>query len=208
VRDDSLSLSKIISTKKACVGQGTMEQEQRYFEALGSVGKFKLADDELTILYDEGRGTLNFVKASPPASAEQRPYENLSSPVDMLASYFNAVNRREYERAYGYWATPPGKLEEFARGYAETASVRLNVEPPTLIDGAAGSLYVEIPTALFARQRGGGEHVFAGCYVARKSNLRPPDIPKEDVWRIYKAGMKTVSGDAVIPQLLARPCRG
>ena len=180
-------------------------QEGRYFEALGSASKFKLANDELTILYDEGRGALNFVETASPATAGQ-PYENLNSPVDTLASYFNAVNRREYRRAYGYWETPPGALQDFARGYAETASVQLIVEPPTVIEGAAGSLYVKIPAALVARQRDGSQRIFAGCYVARKANLRPPDIQKGDVWHIYRATMKPVSAGAAIPQLLAQPC--
>jgi heat shock protein HslJ len=208
VRGDGLSLGRIISTRRACAARAAMEQEQRYFEALGSVKKFRLAGNQLTMFYDEERGTLNFVKTSPTdSSAEQEPYEVLSSPVEMLASYFNAVNRREYERAYGYWQTPSNTLAEFARGYAETVSVRLIVEPPTVIDGAAGSLYAEIPAVLIALQRDGSRRIFAGCYVTRKSNLRPPDAPKEDVWHIYKAKMRPAAGNASVAQLLAQPCR-
>jgi hypothetical protein len=85
--------------------------------------------------------------------------------------------------------------------------VRLIVEPPTRTEGAAGSLYAEVPTVLVARRRDGSERVFAGCYVTRKSNLRPTDIPKEEVWRIYKAKMTTVSGESSIPKLLADVCR-
>jgi heat shock protein HslJ len=60
VRGDRLSLSGIISTKRACVQQEAMRQETQYFEALGSVGKFKLSGGQLTIFYDEERGALNF----------------------------------------------------------------------------------------------------------------------------------------------------
>ncbi len=146
-----------------------------------------------------------FSKASSSKSSEQS-YENFNSPVDVLASYFNAVNRREYRRAYGYWGTPPGDYEEFARGYADTASVQLIVEPPVSIEGAAGSLYVEVPVVLVAHHNDGGEQMFSGCYTMRKSNLHPPDIPKEDVWHIYKANVTPVSGDVKIPQLLAQGC--
>ena len=162
---ERLSLSRIISTKRACMAQNAMQQEQRYFEALGSVGKFKPSDTQLTIFYDEGRSALNFVKASAQTAAEQR-YENQNSPVELLASYFNAVNLREYERAYRYWQTPPGKLEDFARGYADTASVQLIVQPPTHIEGAAGSVYAQVPTVIAARHRDGSEHFFSGCYVS------------------------------------------
>jgi hypothetical protein len=109
--------------------------------------------------------------------------------------------------AYRYWETPPGNLEEFARGYAETASVQLIVEPPTHIEGAAGSLYAEVPTVLVAHHRDGSERIFVGCYVTRKSSLRPSDVPKEEVWRIYKASVSPAAADAAIPNLLAQACR-
>lgn len=84
-RGDNLTLTKIISTKRACVAQAAMEQENRYFKALELASRFKLTGDQLTIFYDEGRGALNFVKDSQEASAAAQPYENLSSPVGMLA---------------------------------------------------------------------------------------------------------------------------
>jgi heat shock protein HslJ len=62
-RDDVISFSKIISTKKACVERSMMEQEQRYFNALGSAAAFKLSENTLTISYDGGQSMLNFVKA-------------------------------------------------------------------------------------------------------------------------------------------------
>ena len=205
-RGDNLSFSQIISTKRACLEQGANQQEQRYFSALESAGKFKLSDNRLTIFHGDGRSTLNFVNDQSPKSAEQR-YENLDSPVELLASFYNAVNAKEYERAYRYWETPPGSLEDFARGYGETAGVQLIVEPPTHISGAAGSLYSEVPTVLVARQRDGSERIFVGCYVTRKSNLSPSDIPKEEVWRIYRASISPVAADSAIPKLLAQACR-
>ena len=65
----SLSLSKIISTKEACAAQDAMQQDKfSVFDALGTARKFKLADNQLTIFYDEGRGELSFTKATPHAT--------------------------------------------------------------------------------------------------------------------------------------------
>ena len=202
---ENLSFSRIISTKRACLDERANQQEQRYFAALESAGKCRLAEMRLTISHGDGRSALNFVSDAPSKPASQR-YENLTSPVALLASFYDAVNAREYERAYRYWETPPGTLEDFARGYAETASVRLIVEPPTRVEGAAGSLYAEVPTVLVALQRDGGERVFAGCYVARQTNLRPTDVPKEEGWRIHKASVSPAAAGAAIPGLLARAC--
>lgn len=204
-QEDGLSFSQIISTKRACLEQSANQQEQQYFAALGSASTFKLSDNRLTIFYGDGRSVLNFVTESSSKPAEQR-YENLSSPVSLLASFYNAVNTKEYDRAYRYWETPPGSPQDFARGYAETASVQLIVQPPTRVEGAAGSLFAEVPTVIVVRHRNGDERVFAGCYVTRKSNLRPTDIPKEEIWRIHKARVSSVASDAVVPRLLAQAC--
>ena len=206
---DSLTLSRIISTKRACLEPSANQQEQQYFAALESANRFKLSNNRLTIFYRDGRSALNFVNAStskPAEPAEQR-YENLTSPVDLLASFYNALNTKDYERAYRYWETPPSNFQDFARGYAQTMSVQLIVQPPTRIEGAAGSQYAEVPTVIVARHRDGTERVFVGCYVTRKSHLSPMDVPKDEVWRIYKTSMSPVGTGSVIPTLLAKACR-
>jgi hypothetical protein len=140
-------------------------------------------------------------------SQAEPPYENLTSPVDLLSSYYNAIARQEYERAYGYWEQPPLDYPTFAAGYADTAGVQLIVQPPTHIEGAAGSLYAEIPTVLVAQHDDGSIHTFAGCVVTRKSNLKPPDAPEEDVWHIYQAHFSAVKNNAAIPNLLVEGCQ-
>lgn len=206
VRGDEVSLSKVISTKRACLEQSLNQQEQLYLASLESAKRFKLSINSLTIFYNDGQGVLSFVKDSSSAPAVQR-YEDQCSPVTVLASFYDAVNAKEYERAYRYWETPPGSLEAFARGYANTASVQLIVQPPIHISGAAGSLYADIPTILVTQERDGSERMFIGCYVTRKSNLHPADIPKEEVWRIYRASMSPVSANVAIPKMLAKACQ-
>lgn len=89
-RVDNLSFSQIISTKRACLEQSANQQEQRYFAALDAASKFKLSDDRLTIFHGDGRSVLNFVNDASSKSAEQR-YENLSSPVALLALFYGGV---------------------------------------------------------------------------------------------------------------------
>lgn len=136
----------------------------------------------------------------------QPEYDNPNSPVDLLASYYNAINHQDYARAYSYWETPPDPYNDFVRGFADTTSVRVIIEPPVRIGAAAGSQYAEIPTILLAQHRDGTQHTFAGCFITRKSNLRPPDIPEEDVWHLYEAELTEVTGAADIPALLAEAC--
>jgi hypothetical protein len=69
------------------------------------------------------------------------------------------------------------------------------------------SLYAEIPAALIALHKDGSRHTFAGCFVTRKSNLQPPDIPEEDIWHLYQAQVEAAPNGAAIPALLAQVCQ-
>jgi len=137
---------------------------------------------------------------------DEMPYENRTTAVELLASLFNAVNLKDYARAYAHWETPPDpSLEQFAQGYADTAKVLLAVSPPTFIEGAAGSMYTSIPTLLLATHVDGSQHVFLGCYVARRLN---PDLvtPPDKGWSLYSASVNPVAGEQADASLLANAC--
>lgn len=137
---------------------------------------------------------------------QELAYNNPTSPVDLVASYYNAINRLEYQRAYSYWQSPPNSYNDFVNGFADTLNIQVIVQPPTRIGVAAGSRYVSIPTVLIADHQDGTQHVFAGCFVTRISNLQPPDIPQEDVWHLYSADIVEVSSTTSIPALLKQAC--
>jgi len=134
------------------------------------------------------------------AQSQAPAYENLNSPVDLLASYYNAINRKEYQRAYGYWQTAPTSYQNFVNGFSDTTAAQLIVQPPTFVGGAAGSLYTQVPTALVAKHTDGSTHTYAGCFVTRKSNIQA------DVWHIYSAQLKEVPNNTSIPNQLAQAC--
>ena len=136
------------------------------------------------------------------ANAQPPKYENFNSPVSLLSSYYDAVNQKDYRRAYEYWQTPTDSYENFVKGYSDTEKVRLIIEPPNRIEGAAGSLYAAVPTVLLATQKDGKQQIFSGCYTVRKSNLQP----SEDNWHIYRAILNPASPEAEIPALLAKAC--
>ena len=149
-----------------------------------------------------------YVFAQTPNPMSAPSYENVDSPVDLLASYYNAINRKEYARAYSYWETAPNSYADFVAGFASTVDVQLIVQPPTSGEGAAGSIYVQIPTVLIADHQDGTQYVYSGCFVTRKSNLQPPDIPEPDVWHLFSADILPVSNDlSKIPSLLKEACQ-
>jgi hypothetical protein len=142
--------------------------------------------------------------ARPPSAVNDR-----SNPVQLLASLYDAVNRREYSRAYGYWEQPPSGLSEtqFANGYADTASVLVGVRPPVRYDGAAGSQYAPLPSILIAAHTDQTKHVFTGCYVARRTNPGVGGPNSDTGWRIYSGSFAATAGNVANAALLATlPC--
>jgi hypothetical protein len=141
------------------------------------------------------------LQAAPSAtdnSVQAPKYDDRSDPVRLLTAYYNAVNRQEYQRAYGYWESPPRAqtLAQFTQGYATTKDVLLAVNSPTQFEGAAGSAYTSIPTVLVATHKDGSVHTFAGCYVARRSNVQ------DTGWHIYSASIKETPANASAAALL------
>ena len=199
VQGSGIAFSRMVSTRRACIDPRANQQEQRYLTTLESANRFRLSGDRLTLYANRGRDLLNFARDTP-ASGEER-FEDQSNPVGLLASFYNAINTRDYQRAYRYFETPPGRLEDFTRGYASTENVTLLVEPPTRIEGAAGSLYAEVPTILIAHQRNGRERIFVGCYVVRKSNL------SGGPWKISRSTISTAPNITNVPALFAQVCR-
>ena len=149
---------------------------------------------------------LLILPASVQAQSQFPPYNNQSSPVDLLASYYDAINRQDYARAYNYWETAPQTYAQFANGFADTLSAQLIVQPPTFVDAGAGNLHVQIPAVVIAQHRDGTYHFYAGCFTTHKSNLHPPDIPQEDVWHISRGQLRVVANNSSIPNLLASAC--
>jgi len=135
------------------------------------------------------------------AQTDDRPSrDDRGDPIAMLMSYYDAINAKDYRRAYHFWESPELSYERFAAGFADTDRVRLLVEPSGRNEGAAGSVYAEITTIVVATTRAGSERVFAGCYTLRRSNVR------DDGWRIYRANISTMPAGARISRMLSQGC--
>ena len=84
------------------------------------------------------------------ALAQDLPYlDDRSSAATIVKSLYNAVNRKEYARAWDYFGeTKPAKdVEAFAKGYENTTQV--NVRTGNVAsEGAAGSVFFHVPVSI------------------------------------------------------------
>lgn len=200
VRGDTISFGRLISTRRACLDQNANQQEQRFLAALEAANRFRLSSDRLTILSDRNRTALNFVN-NQSSEPDNGPQDNRIDAVATLASYYDAINSRDFRRAFRLWETPPSSYERFEAGFADTDRVRLLVEPSPRIEGAAGSSFAEISTIVVATTRSGNERVFAGCYTLRRSNVRDMG------WQIYRGDISVIPSSARVSRMLAQGCR-
>src|SRR5205807_8144482 len=94
--------------------------------------------------------------------------DDRSTGESVIMSYYNAVNRKEYARAYYYWSAPanssngPPDFPQFEQGYANTQSVQLTIGTVTGNAGA-GQLYYSAPVSLTASTTAAATPPFVGC---------------------------------------------
>ncbi|MEO5808185.1 hypothetical protein [Devosia sp.] len=142
-----------------------------------------------------------------PASGQDRPdyLDDRSTASSVVASFYNAINRQEYSRAYSYFGIDAAgaSYEDFKAGYADTASVSVKTGAE-ISDGAAGSTYYTLPVAIDAQSRAGKHKVFAGCYTLRLVQPAVQDTPQFSPLHIEKAALKVAKGS--LDMLVGKPC--
>ncbi len=143
------------------------------------------------------------VAAAPPTAY----IDNRSDALAVLNSYVNALNRREYARAYGYWesGSAVGTFANFQAGYAGTDTITLSTGAVGSSAGA-GQLYYVVPVTLNSLLTNGSTQTFVGCYVM---HLSQPGIQAEPPFRpmgIQSAVIKQVTGGANADTLRSQAC--
>jgi hypothetical protein len=140
------------------------------------------------------------------AAADDDYLDNRSDAAVLVRSLYNAVNRKEYARAWDYFGDqkPAASYQKFVEGYASTARVEVATGAISE-EGAAGSIYYQLPVAIRATDAKGEAKVFAGCYTARllqPANQEPPFRPMQ----IEKGALKPASADGPLSDALPESC--
>ncbi|KFB10272.1 DUF1176 domain-containing protein [Nitratireductor basaltis] len=99
------------------------------------------------------------------AHAQTPPFlDNRSTPQTLVESLYNAINRREYSRAFSYFETPPAAdFQTYAQGFEGTERVDLHTGKAVIAEKDGTRIY-HLPAAIAAHQEDGSSRLFAGCY--------------------------------------------
>jgi hypothetical protein len=142
-----------------------------------------------------------------PESGAQFYIDSRSGALEVIQSLFNAINRKEYGRAYGYWEPSASLLSfsSFALGYANTQAVQWTYGPVSS-DAGAGQFYYSVPVTLRA-QTTGGMQTFVGCYVLHLANPDIQDNPPFQPLGIRSGSFTQVANNADTNTLMATACQ-
>ena len=138
--------------------------------------------------------------------------QRLGSGTQLLKSFYNAINRKEYERAYSYYEGSPNPdaslaapYPQWVQGYANTVSVTLAAGKET-VGAGAGNIFASVPVVITATQKDGSKQVFSGCYILHHVSFGISDNPNDVLWSIRSATIAPAPANADLDQLLARDC--
>src|SRR5438445_4416252 len=134
--------------------------------------------------------------------------DDRSAGEAVIRSYYNAVNRKEYSRAYGYWETGASQLPAFASfqsGYANTKSVALLTKPGT-IGAGAGQTYYTVPAVITASNSDGTTTTFSGCYTLHLGSPNAQATPPFQPVAIQSARITQAASGSNTNDLLNAAC--
>lgn len=136
--------------------------------------------------------------------------DDRSTPEAVVTSYYDAVNKREYARAYSYWEPAAAERElpafdDFVQGYADTASVDLTLGDVGEGVGA-GQLYFSVPVTLMAAMLDGSTQTFVGCYTLHLGRPQLQAVPPFRPLGIQRARIEAVDDGADTASLMQQAC--
>lgn len=117
--------------------------------------------------------------------------ETAEDAVAVVESYFALLNDGDYEEAYALWRDGANDqtLEDFIAGYADTASVSVEVGTPGEIDPGAGQRYIPIPVVVTSTLDDGTEQEFEGTIVLHRTGNIDGSTAEQRTWRIYSSDL-------------------
>ena len=111
--------------------------------------------------------------------------------VGVVRAYYAALRNHDYRAAYRIWRGGQS-YAHFRRGYAQTIWVRVKPLPPFHAEGAAGSVYADIPVQVDATLRSGVRQRFSGRYTLRRVNDVDGATLAQRRWHIVSAHLQPV----------------
>ncbi|WP_114953669.1 hypothetical protein [Sphingosinicella terrae] len=120
--------------------------------------------------------------------------ESAQGAGQVLQSYFALIEQGRYGEAWRLWGEDgraSGMSEaDFAASFGRYREYHAQIGAPGRIEGAAGSLYVEIPVQAYGRLANGAPFNLLGPIRLRRVNDVPGSTEAQRRWHIVESGLR------------------
>ncbi|HEU4967987.1 hypothetical protein [Sphingomonas sp.] len=114
--------------------------------------------------------------------------------AQVVQHYYALIEQGRYRRAWALWSdggrSSGMNARAFARSFDKYAEYHAEIGAPGRIEGAAGSLYVEVPVVAYGRLESGDPFRLKGPVTLRRCNDVPGCTAEQRAWHIASTGLK------------------
>ena len=133
-----------------------------------------------------------------PVSAAALTPQSAQGAANVVQTYFALVADKKFDDAWKLWSDS-GKAsgmsaKDFAASFAKFASYNAQIGAPGEIEGAAGSLFVEVPVVVYGTTKTGEPVNLKGKVRLRRVNDVPGATPDQLSWHIAETALKPSPG--------------
>ena len=119
-------------------------------------------------------------------------YDDVSSPEYVMLSFENALNMKDFQRAWNYWKPQPeAGFEKWKKGYADTKHIDIYYKYKDS-DAGAGNRWVIYTVKMFAEDNKGKKHLYEGYYTLHTSAPELYENGEWPGWRIEKGEFRKI----------------
>jgi hypothetical protein len=126
---------------------------------------------------------------TPISEAPQGP-KSPQAAGDVVQTYFALLEAGKYGDAWRLWSDGGGASQrteaQFAADFDRYASYHALVGAPGRPEGAAGSVYVQVPVVIYGRFKAGNELHQSGTVTLRRVNDVPGSTDEQRRWHIFQ----------------------
>ena len=133
---------------------------------------------------------------------DRTPLEEPQGPIDpksaegagqVMQLFGGLLEQRKFADAYKLWSDngrSSGMTEtQFVAAYSKYSQIHSEVGKPGDREGAAGSIYIDVPFRLYGKVKSGGAFNMAGTVTLRRVNDVPGSSEEQRRWHIYKSDL-------------------
>jgi hypothetical protein len=128
-------------------------------------------------------------QVTPPATAAVDD-SSAEAAAKIAERFAGLLEQRRIDDALRLWGDNGQSKAEFAATLEKYATIDANVGKPGDSEGAAGSIYLDMPLTLSGTLKSGGRYIVSGPISLRRVNNVPGSTVEQRRWHIYAVDLK------------------